>query len=78
MFIFDMDIVVSSSDVELGEMFCIFEFVDKVRDKGKGIGISDGMLIQVAVVLAGVEFPILLFDKEKGESLRGVEGVDLS
>ena len=78
MFILDMDIVVSPSNVKLGEIFCTIEFVDKVRDEGKGIGISDGMLIQVVVVLARVEFPILLFDKEKGGSLRGVEGADLS
>ena len=78
MFILDVDIVVPPSDIKLGEVFCIFEFIDEVRDEGERIGILDGMFIQVAVILEGVEFPILLFDEEEGEGLGRVGGADLS
>ena len=43
--ILDADIVVSPSDVKLGEMFHIFEFIDKVGDEGERVGILDGILI---------------------------------
>ena len=64
--ILDVDIVVLPSDVKLGEVFCILEFIDKVGDEGERIGISDGMFIRVVVILAGMEFPILPFDDEEG------------
>ena len=77
MSILDVDIVVSPSDVELGEVFCIFEFIDEVGDEGKEVGISDGMFIQVVIILTGAEFPILLLDKEEGGGLERVGRVDL-
>ena len=46
--------------------------MNEIRDKRKGIGILNGMFIQVAVVLAGAEVAVLFFDKEKWECLRGV------
>ena len=75
--ILDVDIVVSPLNIKLGEVFCILEFVNKVRDEEERIGISDGVLIQIAIILIGMEFPVLLFDKEGG-GLGGVEGVNLS
>ena len=56
--ILDMDIVVSPLDIKLGEVFCILEFIDEVRDERERRGVLDGMLIQVAVILAGMKFPI--------------------
>ena len=76
--ILDVDIVVSPSDVKFGEVFCILEFVDKIRDERKRVGVLDDMLIQVAVTLAGTEFPILFFDEEKRGGLERVGGADLS
>ena len=43
--ILDVDIVVSPSNIKLGEMFHILEFVNKVGDERERIGISDGVLI---------------------------------
>ena len=76
--ILDVDIVVSPSNIKLGEVFCILEFVNKIGDKRERIGISDGVLVQIVIVLAGVGFPILLFDKEEGGGLGRVGGADLS
>ena len=76
--ILDVDIVVSPLNIKLDEVFCILEFVDKVRDEEERIGISDGVLIQIAIILIGVEFPVLLFDKEEGGGLGGVEEANLS
>ena len=36
-----------------------------------------GVFIEVAIILAGAEFAIFLFDKEEGGCLEGVGGVDL-
>ena len=44
----------------------------------KGIGIVNGMFIEVTVVLAGVEVSILLFDKEEGGGLGTVGRVDFA
>ena len=76
--ILDVDIVVSPSNIKLGEMFHILEFVNKVGDERERIGISDGVLIWVVIILTGVEFPILLFDEEEGGGLGRVGEVDLS
>ena len=51
MAIFDADIVISSADIKLGEEFGVFEFVGEVRDEGKWVGVTGGMLVQVLVVL---------------------------
>ena len=75
--ILDVDIVVSPSNIKLGEVFHVLKFVNKVKDEGERIGISDGVLVQVAIVLAGVEFPVLLFDKEEKGGLGGVGGANL-
>ena len=56
----------------------ISEFIDEIRNEGKRIGISNGMFIQVVVVLARAKTTIFLFDKEEWGHLRGVRGADLS
>ena len=66
--ILDMDIVVSPLDIKLGEVFCILEFIDEVRDERERRGVLDGMLIQVAVILAGMKFPFFFLMKKKGKA----------
>ena len=66
--ILNIDIVVPSSNIEFGEMFHILEFVNKVRNERERIGILDGVLIQIAIILVGVEFPVLLLTKKKGKA----------
>ena len=67
--IFDSDIIVSPSDVKLGEDFRPLEFINKVRNEGERVCITDGMFIDVAIVLTGSEAAIFLFDKEEREHL---------
>ena len=43
--ILDADIVISPLDIELGEVFHIFEFINKVGDERERVSISDGVLI---------------------------------
>ena len=38
--VFDSDIIISPSDIELGEDFCPLEFIDEVRNEGKGVCIT--------------------------------------
>ena len=45
MSVLDGDIVVPPLNIKLGEMFHIFEFVNKVGDEREGVGISDGVFI---------------------------------
>ena len=70
--VLDTDIVVPPSNVKFGEVASIFQLVHEVRDKGKGVGVSGGVFVEVSVVLAGTEFAILLFDEEEGGRLEGV------
>ena len=73
MAIFDLHIVVSPTNVEFGEDFGISQFVDKIRDEGKGVSVTDGMFIDVVVMLAGMESSIFLFEEEEGRCLWQVE-----
>ena len=78
MSILDVDVVVPPLDIKLDKVSCVFEFVNEVGDEGKGVDVSDGVLIQVVIILAGAKFPILLFDKEEKGGLGRVGGADLS
>ena len=78
MSVLDADVVVPPSNIKLSEVLCIFEFVNKVGDEKKRVDVSDGMFIQIMIVLAGAEFPILLLDKEKRGGLGRIGGTDLS
>ena len=52
-FLSDANVVISPTNVEFGEQGGFFHVVNELRDQGEGIGISDGVGVQVAVVLAG-------------------------
>ena len=78
MSVLDADVVVPPLNIKLGEVLHIFEFVNEVRDERERVGISDGVFVQVMIVLAGAEFPILLLDKEKRGGLGRIGGTDLS
>ena len=64
--ILDSYVVVSPPNIEFGEDLSISQFIYEVGDERKGVGVADGVLIDVAVVLAGAESSILLFDEEEG------------
>ena len=51
--IFDMNIIITPSNIKFCEDFCALEFVDKIRNEGKRVGVVGGMFIDVSVVLAG-------------------------
>ena len=68
----DADIVIPLLDIKFSEEFGVFELVDEVGDKGKGVCITNSVFIQVMILLAGVESSILLFDIEERRCLKGV------
>ena len=76
--VFDPYIVVSPSDVKFSEDLSISQLIHKVGDEGKGVGVADGVLVDVMVVLAGAESAILFFNKEEGGGLGGIGWADLS
>ena len=70
--VFNVNVVVTPSDVKLGEQLGVFDLIDEVRDEGEGVGILNGVFIHVAVILIGMEATIFLFDKEEWGCLRGI------
>ena len=64
--VLDPYVIVPPSDVELGKDLSISQFVYEVGDKRKGIGVANGVFVDVAVVLARAESSIFLFDEEEG------------
>ena len=62
----DANVVVASTDVELCEVARALELVDEFRNQGQGSGVFDGDVVEIAVVLNGLEAIALFFDKEKG------------
>ena len=47
----DLDVVVSPSNIHLGEVLCSFQFVDEGGDEGEWVGILNCMFIKVSIVL---------------------------
>ena len=65
--ILDPDVVVSLSDVQFGEEFSAsqFDHIHDVSHQREGVGILNGLVIQVSVVLARSEFPFFFLQDEK-------------
>ena len=78
MSIFDSGIIVSPSDIKLGEDFCPLKFIDEVGNEGKRVCITNSVFIDVVIVLTGSEATVLLFDKEERGCLWEVEGVNFA
>ena len=76
--IFDLDIIVSPSDIKLSKDFRPLEFVDKVGNEGKRVCVTDSVFVDIAIVLTGSEATIFLFDKEERECLWGVRGANFA
>ncbi|KIN98021.1 hypothetical protein M404DRAFT_158633 [Pisolithus tinctorius Marx 270] len=74
----DTNIVVSPSEIHLGEEFTPLEPVDELRNEGERIRILDRVFIKVPVVLHHALLPILLRDEEHRGCLRGLRGADVS
>ena len=70
-FFANANIIKSPPDIEFGENCGVLHIVNQFRDKRQGVGIADGMGVQVSIVLARTERTIFLCYKEKGGSLRG-------
>ena len=65
MSIFDSDIIVSPSDIKLGEDFHPLEFINEVGNEGRRVCITDSVFIDVAIVLTGSGATVLLFDERE-------------
>ena len=75
--ILDVNIVIPSTNIKFCEVTSVFQLIDQVGDKGEGVYILSSMFIEVLVILARMEFAILLLNKEERRHLRGVQRMDL-
>ena len=64
--VLDPYVIVPPSDVELGKDLSISQFVYEVGDERKGIGVANGVFVDVAIVLTRAESSVFLFDEEEG------------
>ena len=67
--ILDANVIVSPPNIELGEDGGILDFIDKVGDERQRVGVFDGMLVQVSVILARTESCVFLSYKEEARRL---------
>ena len=65
-FLSDMDVVIAPTNVKLSEQGGLLHIVDEFWDEGEGIGILDGVGVQVVVILAWAKGSILLWYEEEG------------
>ena len=70
----DADVVVSPSDIKLGEDLGILHLVYEFLDQQEGVGILDSVGVDVSVIFTGSEGVrgILFVNEEEGGCLRGV------
>ena len=61
----DADIVVSPVNIKFGEPLFTRDTMDEFGYKWERISIRDGPIVQFAVVLYWLQFPIFLFDEEE-------------
>ena len=78
MSVFDSDIIVSPSNVELDEDFRPLEFIDEVGNEEKRVCVTDSVFVDIAIVLTRSEATVLLFDEEERGCLWGVRGANFA
>ena len=61
---FDANVVVTPTDIELGEQGRLLHVINQLRSKGKGISVANSVTIEVAVILTGAQHPVLGYEKE--------------
>jgi hypothetical protein len=67
--VFNSYVVVSPSDIHLGEVPCFLELIEEVRNSGEWVGVPNCACVELLLVLAEAESPILLCYKEEGGGL---------
>ena len=72
----DEDVIVSPTDVHLGEVLGISKLSDEGRNQRKRIGVLHGPFIDVLVILAGTEGTIFLSYEEKATGLGRLRRLD--
>ena len=60
-----MNVVISPMNVKFSEQGRFLHIINEFWDEGEGIGVSDGVRVQVAVILAWVKDSILLWYKKE-------------
>src|SRR6266404_9259777 len=74
----DTNVVVSPTNVKLGEVAGIMQLVNEVRDERERSGILDSDIIKTVIVLYRAEFAILLVNKEEGTGHGQLGRVDIT
>ena len=65
-FLPDTNVVVSPTNVKFSEQGRFLHIINEFWDEGKGIGVSDGVGVQVVVILTWAKGSILLwYEKER-------------
>ena len=76
--VFDSDVVVAPSDVELREEFCSFYSRDKLGDEWEWVAVLYCPFINLPIVLHWPELSVFLFDKEEGRCVGAFRRFDVS
>ena len=74
----DANIVISPVNVKFGEQGGLLHVINEFWDEREWIGISDGVGVQVAVILTWMKGSILLWYEEEGGGLGGFQGYNSS
>ena len=71
-FLPDANVVVSPTNIELGEQCRVLHIIDQLRDEGERISIANGVGVKISVVLAWPQGSIFFGYKEKWRGLWGL------
>ena len=77
-FLSDVNVVISPTNVELGEQGGFLHIINEFWNEREWIGVLDGVGVQVAVILAWTKSSILLWHKEEGRGLGRFQGYNSS
>ena len=62
----DVNVVVTPTNIHLGEDFCGRQHINQFSNEGEGITVFDHSVIEFVIILCGTELSVFLFDKEEG------------
>ena len=74
----DANVVITPTNIELGEQCRVLHIIDQLRDEGERIPVANSVGIEISIVLAQSQGSVLFGYKEKRRGLWGLRGQNVS
>ena len=73
-FLLDANVVITPSNIKFSEQCRVLHVIDQLRDEGERVSVVNSVGVEISIVLAWLQGPVLLGHEEKRRGLWGLRG----